>query len=124
MGQEATLSISQETQVQLKKLAEERGETVEELAETVIREYLRQDARQRLSQEIEAYRAMHTDLLQHYPNAYVAVYQGKVVDHDLDQSALYLRIREQYPQEVVLIRQVRPEIDRTLTIRSPRFERD
>lgn len=124
MGQETTLSISQETQVQLKRLAEVRGETVEALAETAIREYLRQDTRQRLSQEIEAYRAMHTDLLHKYLNEYVAIYQGKVVGHDPDQNALYLRVRKQYPQDVVLIRQVRPEVDRTLTIRSPRFERD
>jgi predicted transcriptional regulator len=54
MGEEATLSISRETEVQLKKLAEARGETIEALAETAIREYLRQDTRQQLSQEIEA----------------------------------------------------------------------
>ncbi|MBX3001248.1 MAG: hypothetical protein KF893_22195 [Caldilineaceae bacterium] len=124
MGQETTLSISHKTQVQLKKLAEVRGETVEALAETAIREYLRQDTRQRLSQEIEAYRSMHPDLLRQYLDEHVAVHQGKVVDHDLDQSALYLRVRKRYPHEVVWIRQVRPEVERTFTIRSPRFERD
>jgi hypothetical protein len=67
---------------------------------------------------------MHPALLNEYPNEYVAIYQGEVTDHDPAQSELYLRIRERYPHEVVLIRQVRPEIDRTLTIRSPRFERD
>jgi hypothetical protein len=68
MGQEATLSIGLETQVQLKKLSEARGETIETLAEAAIREYLRQDTRQNLSQEIEAYRAMHPDPLNEYPN--------------------------------------------------------
>ena len=65
---------------------------------------------------------MHADLLQRYEGQHVAVYQGNVVDHDPDLLALYLRIDQKYPDDVVLIRQVRPEVERIIHIRSPRFE--
>ncbi len=84
----------------------------------------RDHAQQKMQQEITAYYHMHTDLLQHFKGQYVAVHQGQVVDHDAEQLALYLRIRQHYPEEVVLIRQVRPEAEKSWMIRTPKFERE
>jgi hypothetical protein len=50
------------------------------------------------------------------------VYGGQVVDYDGEQLALYLRVRQHYPDEIVLIRQVRPEMERIWTMRTPKFE--
>ena len=74
--------------------------------------------------EREAYEAMHSEIWMQYPNQYVSVYQGKVVDHDTDKMALIVRRRERYPGKSVLITQVEetPE-GKTLYIRSPRLIR-
>ena len=38
-----------------------------------------------------------------YLGQYVAVYRGELIDHDVDQVALYLRVKEQYPGEFIWI---------------------
>ncbi|MEM7131872.1 MAG: type II toxin-antitoxin system RelB/DinJ family antitoxin [Chloroflexota bacterium] len=74
--------------------------------------------------EREAYEVMHTELRELYPDQYVAVYQGEVVDHDSDKVALIIRRREKYPNKTVLITQVEESPERkTLNFRSPRFVR-
>ena len=64
---------------------------------------------------------MHAELRNRYPDQYVAVYRGKVVDHDPDQLALFRRVEERYPDVPVLIRQVAPEQEEVYTFRSPRW---
>ena len=63
-----------------------------------------------MEREVAAYEAMHAQLWEQYANQYVAVHQASVVDHDHDKVALLMRIRKQYPNQVVLIRQVLPEL--------------
>jgi hypothetical protein len=118
------LAVSTKTFSQLTKVAQEKELDVEVLAEQVIGQFLQADAEQKMAREIEAFRAMHSRLLSQYPNQYVAIYQGQLVDHDADQLALFLRVDQQYPNEVVLIRQVLPEVDPVYTIHSTRFSRD
>jgi len=80
------------------------------------------EEQEKMQQEVAAYHELHQDLWQNFPGQYVAVYQGQVVDHDGEQLALYLRIRQRYPGKVVLIRQVRPEVEKSWTMRTPKFE--
>ncbi len=54
----------------------------------------------------------------------MAVYQGKLVGHDLDREALYRRIDAKYPDEFVWIGPVEEEAIPTLAFRSPRIERN
>ncbi len=116
------LIMSAETLTKLQKIANQKKSTVEILAEQVICEYLRREARQIMQQEMTAFRAMHPELLTQYRGQFVAVHHGQVVDHDPDEMALYQRIDQQYPDIPVLLRQVRSEIEETLTIRSPRLQ--
>lgn len=74
-----------------------------------------------VAQEIAAYREMHSELWQKHPGQHVAIYQGKLVDHDADGVALSLRINEKYPHDFVLVRQVESQPDRVLHFRSPRL---
>jgi len=74
-----------------------------------------------MEREVKAFEAMHDQLWQNYPEEYVALYAGKVVDHDRDEQALVARIEAQFPAEVVLIRQVLPTLPADLVFRSPRF---
>ena len=77
-----------------------------------------------MEREVAAYEAMHAQLWEQYANQYVAVHQGSVVDHDNDKVALVMRIRKQYPNQVVLIRQVLSELPKPFIFRSVRVERN
>ena len=50
-----------------------------------------------------AFQRLHPELVQRYLGEFVAVLEGKVIDHDIDQVALYKRIRQRYPKQFVLI---------------------
>ncbi len=77
-----------------------------------------------MEKEAAAYEAMREEMVAQYLGQYVAVFQGKVVDHDADISALVDRLDEHYPDEVVLVREVHEGPDRVLRMRSPRLIRD
>ncbi len=74
--------------------------------------------------EVAAYYVLHPMLWKMYPHQYVALYQGKLVDHDPDSFALSLRIYQHYPNQFVLIRQVEEQAETILRIRSPRLVED
>jgi hypothetical protein len=107
---------------QLRRVANAKGAAPDDLADRAIRQFLRDEARRMMQQESDAFRRMHTDLLARYPNEYVAIHQGQLVDHDADQLALLARIEDRYPDIPVLIRQVLPEPDEKFTFRSPRLD--
>lgn len=113
-----TVTIREQTARQLTKVASQQATSPEELVEKAIRELLRAEASQILAREMDAFRALHPTLLQQYPKQYVGIRHGQLIDHDADQLALYLRIDEQYPDEVILIKQVSPSIEEVYTIRS------
>lgn len=74
-----------------------------------------------MEQEVAAFAAMHAELWETYPQQFVAIYHGQVVDHDGDEWALLHRIDEKYPDEVVMIDQVKPTFEHEIIFRSPRF---
>lgn len=64
----------------------------------------------RMALEEEAFEAMREALWQQYPNQYVAVQDGVVIDHDVDRHALFQRVRAgRPPEEIVLLKQVTAE---------------
>ena len=71
--------------------------------------------------EQQSFVAQHDALLQAYAGQYIAMFQGSVVDHDMDRVALSLRVRKQYGNQPVLITLVRPETLQDIVIRSPRL---
>jgi hypothetical protein len=76
-----------------------------------------------MEQNVTAYREMHSELVERYLGQYVAVYKGELVDRDPDPLLLLERIRQNYPDQVVLRRKVERTPERELRIRHPRFER-
>ena len=80
--------------------------------------------REAMLQEQAAYQAMLPQLLAVYENQYVAVYQGDVVDHDVDKIVLSIRLDESHPDVVVLVRQVTADPDHVLQMPSPRLIRN
>jgi hypothetical protein len=84
--------------------------------------YLRSEAQRAMQQEAEAFRRLHATLLATIPSEYAAIYGGQLVDHDPDQLALFRRIEARFGGLPVLIRQVLPEAEQTIMVRSPRIE--
>ena len=77
-----------------------------------------------MEREEAAYQAMHADLLAHHAGQYVAIHEGKLIDHDRSELALLQRLNAHHPNAVVLLRQVRPLPEPDLYVRSPRFVGD
>ncbi|MEZ4864591.1 MAG: hypothetical protein R3C14_24995 [Caldilineaceae bacterium] len=75
-----------------------------------------------VSHEREAFLALHPTLLNQYPNEYVAIHHGELIDHDKDGLALTLRVYQRFPDEFVWIAPLKTEALEEWVIRSPRFE--
>ncbi|MEM7534858.1 MAG: DUF5678 domain-containing protein [Chloroflexota bacterium] len=68
-----------------------------------------------------AYRRLHPSLLDTYLGQYVAIYDEQLIDHDMDELELYLRVRKQFGDEFVLMTQVEDEAEAVYTFRSPKL---
>ena len=79
------------------------------------------EANEALDREMQAYIAMHPLLKEKYFGQHVAVYGGQLIDHDENFDALYERVRQQYPDEIVWMSTVKAEPIETIYMRSPRF---
>ncbi len=119
-----TLAIKEHTVRELEQVARHHETSVDEIAEQAIRNYLRLEAKQILIREVQAFTDMHPTLVQQHFGQYVAVRHGKIVDFDESQLDLVLRIEEQFPDEIILIRQVNTEPEKIYSIRSPRIVRE
>lgn len=87
----------------LQRTAERRGLTVDTLVEDLVTEYLREQRHAALVAEMERYRSLHTQLVGTYLGQYIALFEGRVLDHDLDGGRLYTRLRHQYGDLPILI---------------------
>ena len=124
VGSRPTILVSDTVLEQLQRVADTRGVAANELAEQAIRHFLREERRRLLQRESEAFRALHEELLAAHAGEFVAIYGGRLVDHDRDQESLLLRVDTNYPTVPVLIKQVLPDPQETYVIRSPRFIRE
>ncbi len=75
-----------------------------------------------MRKEVAAFERMHEQLKQTHLGLHVAVHGGEVVDQDEDVTALLERIEQAYPNEVVMIDEVRDRLPPDIVIRSPRLE--
>lgn len=126
MTQQVTISIPKPLYQRVRMLAAAQNQPVDDvletavtLAEAAIIPGMTQTAA--MGQEEATYRAMHSELMTHYRGEYVAIYQGKLIDHDRDELALLKRLNKSYPDQVVLMKQVKPLPEPELHFRSPRF---
>lgn len=97
---------------------------VAEQASTPVENVYVSPERQAMQEEKARFQAMLPDLLTRYENQYVALYQGKIVDHDQDKIALALRLDKTHPNTAVLIQKVTAESEPILRMPSPRLTRN
>jgi len=122
-GKSPTIVLSQRLVEPLYREAERQGMGIEDLVSNLVARYLWRVEPDKLSNEVDAFRAMHAELVAQYRGRYVALHEGQVVDSDADRRTLYLRIRSRFGSTPVLIRQVTEMPEREFVVHSPHLER-
>ncbi len=117
-----TLSITEETAIGLRQVADNQGTSIENLVDEAIRRYLRHIAEDKVQREEQHFCAQHDQLLSQYAGQFIAMHEGQVIDSDADELALYLRIRQKFPMVGILIKQVTSAPEKVWVMRSPRLE--
>lgn len=74
--------------------------------------------------EFEAYVQLHSELYQSYPNQWVAIYGGQLIDHDSSIDALETRLAISHPNATIYVDKVTSQIVREIVVRSPKFSRE
>jgi len=123
MVKEYSVLIPDQVLAELTPIAEQEDKEVSELVNEALRRYLWEAKERKIDQEMEAYRAMHAELKRRFLGEYVAIHNGKLIDHDADRRALSRRVRRKYGNVAVLITPVEDEPEREFLMLSPRFER-
>ena len=103
----------------LEQSAAQQSRSVDELVNEAVEQYLAEQRLAQLNREIEAYKRIHFELREFYLHQWVAVYRGKLFDHDPDRPALYQRVHAALGDAVVLIRQVSEHADPEIVTRTP-----
>lgn len=104
------------------RLPDNRGELTSAAAAHSFAPFPVDANRSAMEQNVEAYQAMHGELVGRYLGQYVAICDGRLVDHDPDPVALLQRVRARYPDQVVLRQKVERTPERELRIRHPVIE--
>jgi hypothetical protein len=92
--------------------------------ENAVRTYITRLHRDKIREENEAFMTQHEALQAAYPGRYVAMHQGKVIDHDADLRTLHLRVYQRVGHTPVLLKKVTGvTLSRELVFRSPRLQR-
>lgn len=123
-----TLEIPAELYERIERLAAVREESAAYVLEKALAFVEDQpeidDDDAKMDLEEAAYESIHSELFEKYAGQYVAIHNGQLVDTDPDEMALYFRINERYPNDIVLLKKVRVLPEPDLHYRSPRFYRE
>jgi len=116
MSTTLTLTLPESVYQQMQARANAIARPVEELAADLIAAGVQDGAPPVLSvpdpdveRERVAYLKLHPFLLRAYPNEFVAVLDGKMIDHDTEEDDLMRRVEEKYPDHFVWVSQVLAE---------------
>ncbi len=107
---------------QIQWIAQWQRVTADELAARALSSYLERLEWEKLQSEMDAFQAQLPALLAAYPDQYVAVHEGQVIDHDTDLRALHGRVYAGMGSIPVLLQKVTAEPVADILVRSPRLE--
>ncbi len=82
--------------------------------------YITQFRREKIRRETKVFEQQYETLLAQYPNQYVAIHEGQVIDHDLNLRSLHLPIFDRLGHTPILLKQVTKVPKQELVFRSPR----
>ena len=118
-----TINLKQDLAEQISYLTGKSQAKAEAFVDKALRTYLAQFQREKIRAETEAFDQQIRNLLAQYPEQYVAVHNGQVIDHDQNLRTLHLRVFEQLGHTPVLLKKVTDKPDRELVFRSQWGER-
>lgn len=126
MGTQVVLDVPNEIYERVEKLAVTTERDIPDvLLETIARTFSPfpvDPNRSVMNQNVETYRELHAELVMTHLGQFVAICDGRLIDHDPDPVSLLQRVRTQYPEKVVLRRKVESVPEHQLQIRHPRIE--
>ncbi len=108
---------------QIERLAQWQQVTAETVTARAVSDYLDRLEWEKLEAEMAAFQAQRSALLAAYPDQYVAIHDGQVIDHDADLRALHSRVYARMGFIPILLQKVTPTPAPDILIRSPRLER-
>lgn len=115
------LTMDSELAESLTRTTSEQGVALNQVMVDLARKYVADARRKLIALEFEHYRQMHASLVKDYLGQHVAIYGGKLIDHDADATKLVVRTRKQYGRAPILFVQVESSPVPELTIHSTRF---
>jgi hypothetical protein len=121
---EITITLDETTYALMSNEAKVKHLKIEEMIAEAAREKYNpweMDGNDPMEAEFEAYVQLHSDLYRLYPNQWVAIYGGQLIDHDLDINALESRLALSHPDAVIYVDKVVSQIVTEIVVRSPRF---
>ena len=116
-------ALSPDVLLQLETVASNDKRNVAELLDDIVKEYIARRHEAQISSEAARFRSQHSELCAKYSGQYIAMRDGKVIDHDGDLSSLHQRVRARFGNAPVLITPVTAEPVQEFRIRRPRLER-
>jgi ferric iron reductase protein FhuF len=107
---------------QVQSMARWQHVTADELAMRALSSYLDRLELEKLQSELDAFQAQLPVLLATYPDQYVAMHEGHVIDHDVDLRTLHSRVYTKVGLVPVLLQKATEAPAPDILIRSPRLE--
>ncbi len=120
---EPPISIPESLMSELQEMMKWEGVPVEQVLDRALRHYRHELTRRKISMEMEIFNRKYPRLRSKYQGLFIAMHNGRVVDHDRDGGALYWRVRTRFGRTPVLVRQVTDEPERVIRTHGLRLER-
>ncbi len=118
-----TVTVEPDLAEQITQLADNTQRSADEVVAEALHGYFAQRRWEKIQSERAAFEQQRDGLLNTYPGQYVAIHEGRVMDHDPNLRALHLRVFEHLGHTPVLLKQVTGKPEREWLFRSPRLER-
>ena len=118
-----TVNLGEELAEQVTQIAAAGERSPDDVVEEAVRRYLGDEHERKIRAESDAYQEQIETLAEQYAGHYIAMHDGKVIDHDPDLRTLHLRVFQRLGHTPVLLKKVGQPTRRELRIRSPRVER-
>lgn len=121
MGTQVVLDVPEEVYRRVEELAVTTERDISDvLLETVTRTFSPfpvNPGPSVMNQNVETYKELHAGLVMAHLGQFVAICDGRLVDHDPDPVSLLQRVRTRFPEKVALRRKVETVPEHQLQIR-------
>jgi ferric iron reductase protein FhuF len=118
----AGIDLSPRLMEQVGRVAHWQQVTADELTARALSSYLDRLEWDKLQYELDAFQSQLPTLMATYPDQYVAVHEGQVIDHDPDLRTLHSRVYARMGDIPVLLQRVVATPAPEILVRSPKLE--